>query len=48
MIMNAVTKKAGAVLGILTKDLSELGAHKRVNNAEGTFMAVSVECIDKV
>lgn len=45
--MKQLTKKAGAVLDKLTEDLNELGAHKKVNNAEGAFMAVSVERIEE-
>jgi len=45
--MYALSKKAGIVLDELTKDLNELSAHKKVDNAKGAFMAVSVERVEE-
>jgi hypothetical protein len=45
--MRPLTKKADAVLGKLTQGLDKLGAHKKIDNSEGTFMAVYIELIEE-
>jgi len=44
--MKAISKSAKKVMDILTEGLIELGDHKTIDNAKGSFMAVHVELID--
>lgn len=43
--MKPLNVQAQKVMEALVDGLSETGHHKKINNAQGVFMAVSVECI---
>jgi hypothetical protein len=46
--MKSINLKACEVMDKLTEGLNGIGAHKKINNSNGAFMAVSVEIIDNV
>lgn len=43
--MHSVNSKARKILDTLTKGLIEIGDNQKIDNSEGVFMAVHVECI---
>jgi len=43
--MNKLNKTAARILDTLCEGIEGPGDHKKVDNSEGTFMAVHVECI---
>ena len=43
--MKAINKKARKVMDVLTEGIDKIGDHKKIDNAEGTFMPVVIECI---
>jgi hypothetical protein len=45
--LRATNRAARSVLEKLVEGLVDVGAHRRLDNAEGAFMAVSVERIDE-
>ena len=45
--MKAINKKAEVIFHRLTEGMVELGDHRKVDNANGTFMAVCVEIIGR-
>jgi len=45
--MKAINQKAKKVMDTLTEGVDHIGDHKKIDNTEGTFMAVHVECVAK-
>ena len=45
--MKPLSKKAEAIFNKLTEGLTKVGDHKKIDNANGSFMAVCVEIIDE-
>ena len=45
--MKTINQKARGVLDTLTMGMGKIGDHRKVDNAEGTFMPVHVECIGR-
>ena len=46
--MHTVNSKARVILDTLTEDLIEVGDHRKIDNTDGLFMPVYVECIGRV
>ena len=44
--MKAINKKAKAVFEKMTEGMTTVCSHKRIDNAEGVYMAAIVECIN--
>ena len=45
--MKPINKKACRVMDVLTEGIDHIGDHKKIDNSEGTFMAVVIECIGR-
>ena len=45
--MKAINQKAKKVMDALTKGIDKIGDHKKIDNSEGTFMPVVIECIGR-
>lgn len=45
--MKAINQKARRVMDTLTENMETIGDHRKIDNAEGTFMPVHVECIGR-
>ena len=45
--MKAINQKAKKIIDTLTENMETIGDHRKIDNAEGTFMSVHVECIGR-
>ncbi len=45
--MRAINQKARAVFEGMTRGMTTVCNHRRIDNSDGTFLAVVVECINK-
>lgn len=43
--MKPINQKARKVMDALTEGINNIGDHKKIDNSEGAFMAVVIECI---
>lgn len=45
--MKAISQGAEKVMNTLTENLNSIGDHKKIDHTNGTFMPVSVACVNK-